>query len=267
MDSQPFQQREFNWSLKARWRSGQCSFVRQRCKMARFPCRWLGARAFTIPYGEPMTRHDILMTAPMHPTVVQALEDRFTLHRLWEQGDPQAFLAGKGADIRGVATSSLYGRVNDTLLDHLPALEIISSFGVGYDHVDVASASRRKVIVTHTPGVLDEEVADLTVGLLLATLRQIPQADRLLPRESGAPQMPALDRFRGSTAAPAYRQALQGPLARALLAGPQKPYSLRESDTPLQPSLRAKRKPRRRRCALSGDPPISVRWIASLRSQ
>jgi lactate dehydrogenase-like 2-hydroxyacid dehydrogenase len=120
------------------------------------------------------------MTAPMHPAVVQALENRFTLHRLWEEADTPGFLAAKGPDIRGLATSSLYGRVSDELLDRLPALEIIASFGVGYDHVDVASAVRRRVIVTHTPGVLDDEVADLTIGLLLATLRQIPQADRFL---------------------------------------------------------------------------------------
>jgi lactate dehydrogenase-like 2-hydroxyacid dehydrogenase len=127
-----------------------------------------------------MTKREILMTAPMHPTVVQALADQFTLHRLWEHPEPQAFLSAKGPDIRGLATSSLYGRVSDELLDRLPALEIISSFGVGYDHVDVAAAGRRGVVVTHTPGVLDEEVADLTIGLLLATLRQIPQADRFL---------------------------------------------------------------------------------------
>jgi lactate dehydrogenase-like 2-hydroxyacid dehydrogenase len=114
-----------------------------------------------------MTKSEILMTAPMHPTVVRALDDKFTLHRLWEHPEPQAFLAAKGADIRGLATSSLYGRVSDDLLDRLPALEIIASFGVGYDHVDVASAVRRRVVVTHTPGVLDEEVADLTIGLLL----------------------------------------------------------------------------------------------------
>jgi lactate dehydrogenase-like 2-hydroxyacid dehydrogenase len=140
------------------------------------------ARLVTLHPGRTsrMTRPEILMTAPMHPAVVRALEDKFTLHRLWEHADAPAFLAMKGPDIRGLATSSLYGRVSDALLDRLPALEIISSFGVGYDHVDVAAAARRGVVVTHTPGVLDEEVADLTIGLLLATLRQIPQADRFL---------------------------------------------------------------------------------------
>ncbi|RVU05864.1 2-hydroxyacid dehydrogenase [Novosphingobium umbonatum] len=127
-----------------------------------------------------MTQTPILMTAPMHPSVAQALEPRFTLHRLWEQDDQSAFLQAIGPQIRGIATSTLYGRVDHQLLDHLPALDIIASFGVGYDNVDVGLAVERGITVTNTPGVLDDEVADFTLGLLLATLRQIPQAERHL---------------------------------------------------------------------------------------
>jgi lactate dehydrogenase-like 2-hydroxyacid dehydrogenase len=127
-----------------------------------------------------MSRTDILMTAPMMPIVIDALDEAFTLHRLWEQTDKEAFLEEFGPRIRGVATSTLFGRVDATLLDRLPNAEIVSSFGVGYDNVDAAEAARRNIIVTNTPGVLDDEVADLTLGLLLATLRKIPQADRYL---------------------------------------------------------------------------------------
>lgn len=127
-----------------------------------------------------MSRTDILMTAPMMPIVIDALDKAFTLHRLWEQTDKEAFLKEVGPRIRGVATSTLYGRVDATLLDRLPNAEIVSSFGVGYDNVDAAEAARRSIVVTNTPGVLDDEVADLTLGLLLATLRKIPQADRYL---------------------------------------------------------------------------------------
>jgi lactate dehydrogenase-like 2-hydroxyacid dehydrogenase len=123
---------------------------------------------------------DILMTAPMLPVVIEALESRFTLHRLWEQDDKDAFLAEVGPRIRGVATSTLFGRVGAELIDRLPQLEIIASFGVGYDNVDAALAAERGILVTNTPGVLDDEVADLTIGLLLATIRQIPQAERFL---------------------------------------------------------------------------------------
>jgi lactate dehydrogenase-like 2-hydroxyacid dehydrogenase len=121
---------------------------------------------------------EVLMTAPMLPSVTEALDSAFVLHRLWEHGDAAAFLETAGPRIRGLATSTLFGRVDARLLDQLPALEIIASFGVGYDNVDADGAAERGVVVTNTPGVLDDEVADLTVGLLIATLRQIPQADR-----------------------------------------------------------------------------------------
>ncbi|MET0530866.1 MAG: 2-hydroxyacid dehydrogenase [Microvirga sp.] len=127
-----------------------------------------------------MSKADILMTAPMMPIVIETLDKAFTLHRLWEHDDPEAYLRDIGPRIRGVATSTLYARMDRTLFESLPNLEIVSSFGVGYDNVDVAEAAIRKIIVTNTPDVLNDEVADLTLGLLLATLRKIPQADRYL---------------------------------------------------------------------------------------
>ncbi|MBF9234715.1 2-hydroxyacid dehydrogenase [Microvirga alba] len=127
-----------------------------------------------------MTKTDILMTGPMLPSVIESLDQAFVLHRLWEQADRAAYLAEIGPRIRGLATSTMTGRADAALINRLPNLEIISSFGVGYDNVDVAEAAKRSIIVTNTPDVLNEEVADLTIGLLLATLRQIPQADRYL---------------------------------------------------------------------------------------
>lgn len=70
--------------------------------------------------------------------------------------------------------------VDAALLAELPNLRVVANFGVGYDAVDVAAAAGRGIVVTNTPDVLNDEVADLTIGLLLATLRQIPQADRYL---------------------------------------------------------------------------------------
>lgn len=114
----------------------------------------------------------------MLPGVVTALSERFVVHRLWEQADPDAFLATVASRVRGLAASSLAGRIGSDWFDRLPALEIVANFGVGYDGIDAQAAAERGIVVTNTPGVLDEEVADLTVGLLLATLRRIPQADR-----------------------------------------------------------------------------------------
>ena len=127
-----------------------------------------------------MSLPDVLMTVPMLPAATEALNSCFVLHRLWEQPDPAAFLERIGGRIRGITTSGQFGQIDGGLLDHLPSLEIIASFGVGYDNVDVEAAHARGIVVSNTPGVLDEEVADLTIGLLLATLRQIPQADRFL---------------------------------------------------------------------------------------
>jgi lactate dehydrogenase-like 2-hydroxyacid dehydrogenase len=122
---------------------------------------------------------DILITAPM-PDVERGLERRFTLHRLWQVADRAAFLAETGPRITGLAVSSGGGRLGEDLLAHLPALQIAASFGVGYDHVDLPAITGRRLVVTNTPGVLTEEVADLTLGLLLATLRQIPAAERFV---------------------------------------------------------------------------------------
>ncbi len=62
----------------------------------------------------------------------------------------------------------------------MPKLEIVSTFGVGYDHIDVKWAAAHGVTVTNTPQVLTEEVADTALGLLLCTVREFPQAERYL---------------------------------------------------------------------------------------
>jgi lactate dehydrogenase-like 2-hydroxyacid dehydrogenase len=118
---------------------------------------------------------DVLVAAPFPEVTMAALDAAFTVHRLW-QGVPDAVLAR----VRGMAASTLAGPVGAAQLARLPALEIIANFGVGYDNIDIASAVARGIVVTNTAGVLDEEVADLTLGLLLATLRRIPAAERFV---------------------------------------------------------------------------------------
>jgi lactate dehydrogenase-like 2-hydroxyacid dehydrogenase len=65
-------------------------------------------------------------------------------------------------------------------MDQLPALKIVSVMGVGYDGIDVAAAKARGVVVTHTPGVLNDDVADLAIALMLSLSRQIARADRFV---------------------------------------------------------------------------------------
>ena len=127
-----------------------------------------------------MKKPEILVTAPMLPVVLSQLRENFVTHHLWEAPDRSAFLQDVGPRIRGVATSTRFGRVGEDLLAHLPHAEIIASLGVGYDNIDMRAALAHRVVVTNTPGVLTEETADLVLGLLLATIRQIPAAERHL---------------------------------------------------------------------------------------
>jgi len=122
---------------------------------------------------------DIFMPSAMMPLIVDGIGQRFTVHRGWQADSLEGVLREVGPRIRGLAAGGTR-RIDGALMDLMPKLEIIANFGVGYDRVDAAEAARRGIIVTNTPDVLTEEVADLALGLLLATVRQLPQADRYL---------------------------------------------------------------------------------------
>lgn len=113
----------------------------------------------------------------MMPVIVDGISARFTAHKLWDVPAPDKWLAEHGPSIRGMAAG---GRVDGALMGRLPNLEIVANFGVGYDGIDVDWAARHGIIVTNTPDVLTDEVADLAIGLLIATIRQLPQADHFL---------------------------------------------------------------------------------------
>ncbi len=101
---------------------------------------------------------------------------------LVERGITQHFQVCREADpgVRGIAVSGGHTRIDAAFVAPFPQLEIVSSFGVGYDHVDAKALAARGIVVTHTPDVLTGEVADLALGLLIATVRQLPQVDRYL---------------------------------------------------------------------------------------
>src|SRR3954452_24116795 len=135
-----------------------------------------------------MDRPEILQIAPAMPVVADQLAKSFTVHRFWESSDPDAWLAEHGHRIRGVAAGG-HTPVDESLMGRLPALEIVSSFGVGYDKIDARWAGEHGIVVTNTPDVLTDEVADLTIGLLISTVRRIPAAERHL-REGKWPAGP-----------------------------------------------------------------------------
>jgi len=121
-------------------------------------------------------RPEILQIVPMLPSVEDALGAAYAVHRLWQAPDPAALLAEAGPRIRGVATSGHAGLAPE-ILQALPALEIVANYGVGYDAVDIAACKARGVRVTNTPDVLNDAMAELTVGLMIALARRLPQAD------------------------------------------------------------------------------------------
>ena len=122
---------------------------------------------------------DLLIYGPRKPVVDNGFSERFVRHNVESKDDLDGLSPDVAARIRGIAVTGL--RPTDaTVLSRFPKLEIVSSFGVGYDHVDSAHARERDIVVTNTPDVLTEEVADTTIGLLTATLREFVKADRYL---------------------------------------------------------------------------------------
>ncbi|AZO72203.1 MAG: 2-hydroxyacid dehydrogenase [Mesorhizobium sp.] len=98
--------------------------------------------------------------------------------RVWiERADPSLVTGEMRQAVRGIAS---FGGISAAMIDALPNLEIIANFGVGYDSVDARHAATRGVMVTNTPDVLTEEVADTTIGLLINTVRELYNAEKWL---------------------------------------------------------------------------------------
>jgi lactate dehydrogenase-like 2-hydroxyacid dehydrogenase len=128
-----------------------------------------------------MAKHALLMTGPMMPLIANGCDAAFTVHRLWEAVDREALLKQVAPEIRAICTGGHTGvKTDDALMGRFPNLKIVGNFGVGYDSVDAAAAAKRGVVVTNTPEVLTEEVADTTLGLLLTTVREFYKAEKYL---------------------------------------------------------------------------------------
>ncbi|MFO1142941.1 MAG: 2-hydroxyacid dehydrogenase [Amaricoccus sp.] len=119
---------------------------------------------------------EVLQIAPMLPRVEAALDAAYEVHRYFDAPDRAALLAATGPQIRAVATDGHYG-IAPAILAALPALEVVASYGVGYDAIDTAACRARGVRVTNTPDVLNDAVAELALALMLGLCRRIPQTD------------------------------------------------------------------------------------------
>lgn len=125
-----------------------------------------------------MNKPELLMPREMRGNVIRQLETRFELHKPFEAVDSLLATDAVAGKIRGIAL--LGDRVDGDFLNRFPGLEIIASFGVGYDNIDAQACAARGVMVTNTPDVLTQEVADTAMGLLLMTVRELSAAERWL---------------------------------------------------------------------------------------
>lgn len=118
----------------------------------------------------------VLQAADFPPWINERLASEFTVHR-FDRAKDKAALLKAAAQARAIATSAPEG-ADRALIEGLPKLEIVSSFAVGVDPIDLKAARERGVTVTNTAGVLTDCVADLGMALILAVMRQVVLADR-----------------------------------------------------------------------------------------
>jgi lactate dehydrogenase-like 2-hydroxyacid dehydrogenase len=127
------------------------------------------------------SRQRLLQNTRLLPALEARLAAAYDVHCLSDEVDPRAFLAKHGADFTGLVTSAAVG-ADAALFGALPNLRVVSSFGVGLDKLDLASAQQRGIAVGYTPDVLNDCVADLAFGLMLDAARGLSAADRHVRR-------------------------------------------------------------------------------------
>ncbi|MGJ4926589.1 2-hydroxyacid dehydrogenase [Bradyrhizobium sp. HKCCYLS2038] len=123
---------------------------------------------------------DVLIYGPLRPILEKGFPDSFNVHHATTQADLEALPADVKGRIRGIAVTFHTVKTDAAVMAMLPKLEMIASFGVGYDHIAAAHAGQHGIIVTNTPDVLTEEVADVALGLLISTCREFIKADRFV---------------------------------------------------------------------------------------
>lgn len=132
-----------------------------------------------------MNQIGVLMTYPMFTHLQKDLENRYKLFKLWElqEHEQQDFLKQNAEIIKAVVACAEAG-INKKMINLLPRLEIVSTFSVGYDKIDLNKCKENGIKVTNTPNVVTEDVADLAIALALSTLRKICVADGFVRKGS-----------------------------------------------------------------------------------
>jgi lactate dehydrogenase-like 2-hydroxyacid dehydrogenase len=119
-----------------------------------------------------LARAEVVVTSRIPPFLMTGLQEKYVVHEREHIRDPQVL--GRVKALVGGGES----KIDAGYMALFPALQMISVCGVGYDGIDLAAAKKRGIMVTHTPDVLNDDVADLALGLLLAVARKIPAADK-----------------------------------------------------------------------------------------
>lgn len=128
----------------------------------------------------------VLVPGNLSDHAIGRIESGFECIRI-AKADPAIVTADMAARVQAVASMTV---INSAFMDALPNLEIIANFGVGYDDIDAKYAASRGIVVTNTPDVLSEEVADTALGLLINTVRELPKAETYLRAGKWAQQGP-----------------------------------------------------------------------------
>jgi lactate dehydrogenase-like 2-hydroxyacid dehydrogenase len=137
-----------------------------------------------------MKKPDILLVAGMADELADLLEPHFTVHRVAGTGEAVGLPVELRRQIRGLITAGGAG-VTPELIEAYPALEIVSCYSVGYDGVDAKHAASKGIVITHTPDVLNDEVANTAIALLLATTRRVVAFDKYLRQGRWSREGPA----------------------------------------------------------------------------
>jgi lactate dehydrogenase-like 2-hydroxyacid dehydrogenase len=144
-------------------------------------------------------KHDVIAATPLYAPVMEQLESRYAVHRLFEAKDHAGFLAGMKD--RATAIATFGGAMDAALMDALPKLKLIACMSVGVDHVDLDAAKARGIQVTNAPDVLTDDVADIAIALLIGVARDIVQADRYVRdgKWTAKSSMPLASKLSGAT--------------------------------------------------------------------
>ncbi|EPS70836.1 hypothetical protein M569_03919 [Genlisea aurea] len=149
-----------------------------------------------------MEKVGVVMTSAMCGYLERELAERFALFKLWESPSESRFLALHGDEIKAAVVDPNLAADSD-LIHSLPHLEIVATYSVGFDNIDLNRCRERGIRVTNTPDVLADDVADVAIGLAIAVLRKICRCDGFVRsgswRRSGGEEFELTSRFSGKS--------------------------------------------------------------------